>query len=88
MSVDKAQEFLKDLKANGPSPELMKKIGSEFQSEHMHEALKANGTSKDELLKGASGGSSAEWGADTIYVPAGAQGAKCLKMSRAIVAPP
>ena len=58
MSVDKAQEFLKDLKANGPSPELMKKIGSEFQSEHMHEALKANGTSKDELLKGASGGSS------------------------------
>ena len=56
MSVDKAQEFLKDLKANGPSPELMKKIGSEFQSEHMHEALKANGTSKDELLKAASGG--------------------------------
>ena len=58
MTVDKAHQFLKDLKANGPSPELMKKIGSEFQSEHMHEALKANGTSKDDLLKGASGGSS------------------------------
>ena len=67
MSVDKAQEFLKDLKANGPSPELMKKIGSEFQSEHMHEALKANGTSKDDLLKGASGGSST-----TDWISAGA----------------
>ena len=74
MSVDKAQEFLKDLKANGPSPELMKRIGTDFQSEHMHEALKANGTSKDELLKGASGGSSsAEWyAANGIYVGAAA----------------
>ena len=57
MAVDKAQEFLKDLKANGPSPELMKRIGTDFQSEHMHEALKSKGTSKDELLKAASGGS-------------------------------
>ena len=75
MSVDKAQEFLKDLKANGPSPELMKRIGTDFQSEHMHEALKANGTSKDELLKGASGGSSAEWGADYVSAPVAVQGA-------------
>ena len=76
MSVDKAQEFLKDLKANGPSPELMKRIGTDFQSEHMHEALKSKGTSKDELLKAASGGSSAsEWGITVGAPVAGAAAA-------------
>ena len=69
MSVDKAHEFLNELKANGPSPELMKRIGTDFQSEHMHEALKAKGTSKDELLKGASGGSASEWAIGTISAP-------------------
>ena len=77
MTVDKAHQFLKDLKANGPSPELMKKIGSEFQSEHMHEALKANGTSKDDLLKGASGGSAPSGWEDTTgaVIAASAAGA-------------
>ena len=61
MSVEKAHEFLKELKANGPSPDLMKRIGTDFQSEHMHEALKSKDTSKDELLKAASGGSAEGW---------------------------
>lgn len=38
----------------------MKRIGKDFQSEHLHAALKSNGTFKDDLLKKASGGSS-EW---------------------------
>ena len=77
MSVDKAHEFLKELKENGPSPDLVKRIGTDFQSEHMHEALKAKGTSKDELLKGASGGSStAGWYiAEPVAVGAAAAGA-------------
>tara|TARA_B100001093_G_scaffold396941_1_gene384158 strand:- start:233 stop:469 length:237 start_codon:yes stop_codon:yes gene_type:complete len=78
MSVDKAHEFLKELKANGPSPDLMKRIGTDFQSEHMHEALKAKGTSKDELLKAASGGSSTnDWctGNDLLMNTAASAGA-------------
>ena len=77
MSVDKAHEFLKELKANGPSPDLMKRIGTDFQSEHMHEALKSKGTSKDELLKAASGGSSAEgWEiAEPVTIVAASAGA-------------
>ena len=79
MSVDKAHEFLKELKENGPSPDLMKRIGTDFQSEHMHEALKSKGTSKDELLKSASGGSStastAGWIAEPVAVTAAAAGA-------------
>ena len=77
MSVDKAHEFLKELKANGPSPDLMKRIGTDFQSEHMHEALKAKGTSKDELLKAASGGAmSADWQlAEPVTIVAASAGA-------------
>ena len=55
----------------------MKRIGTDFQSEHMHEALKSKGTSKDELLKAASGGSSAEgWEiAEPVTIVAASAGA-------------
>ena len=62
MTVEKANAFLDELKTKGHSPEHMAKIGTEFQASHMAEALKSRGTSKDELLKAASGGSAAsDW---------------------------
>ncbi len=51
MTVENAHAFLDELKDKGHSPELMSKIGTDFNSDHMGEALKARGTSKDELLK-------------------------------------
>ena len=56
MTVENAHAFLDELKDKGHSPELMSKIGTDFNSDHMGEALKARGTSKDELLKAAAGG--------------------------------
>ena len=56
MTVENAHAFLDELKEKGHSPELMSKIGTDFNSDHIGEALKARGTSKDELLKGAAGG--------------------------------
>ena len=56
MTVENAHAFLDELKEKGHSPELMSKIGTDFNSDHMGEALKARGTSKDELLKAAAGG--------------------------------
>ena len=41
----------------------MSKIGTDFNSDHMTEALKARGTSKDELLKAAAGGKATADGA-------------------------
>ena len=35
----------------------MSKIGTDFNDEHISQALKERGTSKDELLKAAAGGS-------------------------------
>ena len=67
MTVEKANAFLDALKKDGHSPELMTKLGTEFDSSHMSEALKARGTSKDELLKVAAGGSST-----TDWIEAGA----------------
>ena len=58
MTVENAHAFLDELKEKGHSPELMAKIGTDFNSDHIDEALKARGTSKDELLKVAAGGSS------------------------------
>ena len=58
MTVENAHAFLDELKEKGHSPELMAKIGTDFNSDHIDEALKERGTSKDELLKSAAGGSS------------------------------
>ena len=43
---------------NGPSDDLHAQINVKFKSEHIHQALKERGTSKDELLKVAAGGAS------------------------------
>ena len=58
MTVENAHAFLDELKEKGHSPELMSKIGTDFNGDHMNQALKEKGTSKDELLKVAAGGSS------------------------------
>ena len=58
MTVENANAFLDELKANGPNAKLMSKIGRDFQPEHMKEALKARDIDHEELLKDASGGSS------------------------------
>ena len=57
MTLENAHAFLDELKKNGHTPELMSKIGTDFNADHMSEALKARGTSKDDLLKAAAGGS-------------------------------
>ena len=67
ITVENAHAFLDELKKDGHSPELMSKVGTDFDSSHMTEALKARGTSKDELLKVAAGGS-----ATTDWISAGA----------------
>tara|TARA_B100000073_G_scaffold54342_1_gene40128 strand:+ start:365 stop:589 length:225 start_codon:yes stop_codon:yes gene_type:complete len=56
MTVENANAFLDELKANGPNAKLMSKIGKDFQPEHMQEALKAKGLNHEEMLKKASGG--------------------------------
>ena len=57
MTVENANAFLDELKANGPNAKLMSKIGKDFQPEHMQEALKARGANHEEMLKQVSGGS-------------------------------
>lgn len=57
MTVQKANDFLDQMKKSGPTPELMAKIGKEFESSHMKEALSSRGID----LKSASGGSTVEW---------------------------
>ena len=58
MTVENAKAFLDELlDGKGHSHELMSKIGTDFNSDHIDEALIARGTSKDELLKAAAGGS-------------------------------
>ena len=62
MTVENAHAFLDELKEKGHSPELMSKIGTDFKDEHICQALKERGTSKDELLKAAAGGSAtSDW---------------------------
>ena len=63
MTVENANAFLDELKANGPSAKLMSKIGKDFQPEHMKEALKTKGLNHEEMLKQASGAGAATWGA-------------------------
>ena len=77
MTVENANAFLDELKKDGHSPELLAKVGTDFDSSHMSEALKARGTSKDDLLKIAAGGSSTtDWiGAGAAVVGAAAAGA-------------
>ena len=57
MTVANASAFLDEIKTKGPSPELLGKIGTDFTKEHVSEALKARGNSKDDLLAHAAGGS-------------------------------
>jgi len=62
MTVANASAFLDELKTNGATPELLGKIGTDFTKEHVGEALKARGNSKDQLLAHAAGGSApTEW---------------------------
>ncbi len=81
MTVKNAHAFLDELLDKGHSPDLMSKIGTDFKSEHMTEALKERGTSKDELLKAAAGGSatvnwgSGAWGGASDMTNAGAAAA-------------
>ena len=61
MTVENANAFLDELKANGPNAKLMAKVGKDFQPEHMQEALKARGVNHEEILKQSSGGGNATW---------------------------
>ena len=61
MTVENANAFLDELKANGPNAKLMTKIGKDFQPEHMQEALKARGVNHEEILKQSSGGGGSTW---------------------------
>ena len=61
MTVENANAFLDELKANGPNAKLMAKIGRDFQPEHMQEALKTKGLNHEEMLKQASGAGSDNW---------------------------
>ena len=74
MTVENANAFLDELKANGPNAKLMTKIGKDFQPEHMQEALKAKGVNHEEILKQSSGGYSANstWAAPVAAASAGA----------------
>ena len=68
MTVENAHAFLDELKQKGHSPELMSKIGTDFNSDHIDEALEARGTSKDELLKKVAGGASTDgWTPDPNF---------------------
>tara|TARA_B100000989_G_scaffold270215_1_gene226173 strand:+ start:116 stop:292 length:177 start_codon:yes stop_codon:yes gene_type:complete len=51
MTIENAHTFLDELKKKGPDLELMSNIGTEFFGNHIDQALKERGTSKDELLK-------------------------------------
>ena len=58
MTVENAKSFVKHLIEDGNEPDHnhMSKIGTEFTKEHMEQALKEMGTSKEDLLKQAAGG--------------------------------
>ena len=69
MTVQNAHAFLDEMKSNGPSPELMSKIGTNFSKDHMKEALDSRGIS----LTSASGGNTVDWvAAGTSAAAAGA----------------
>ena len=56
MTVENAHSFLDDLAKDGHSHDLMAKIGTEFNADHMTEALKQKGITREDMLKQASGG--------------------------------
>ena len=60
MTVENAYAYIESMIQNGPSDDLHAQINVKFKSEHIHQALKERGTSKDELLKKAAGGASTE----------------------------
>ena len=65
MTVENAKAFLDELlDGKGHSHELMSKIGTDFNADHMTEALEARGTSRDDLLKVAAGGSKTSEGCE------------------------
>ena len=78
MTVENANAFLDELKANGPNAKLMAKVGKDFQPEHMKEALKAKEINDEELLKGASGGASIEFHAVNSAAVAGVAAAAAI----------
>ncbi len=70
MTVENAKEFLDEiLDGEGASHELLSKIGTDFNSDHMNEALKARGTTKDDLLKAAAGGSKTDDAVADAVIP-------------------
>jgi hypothetical protein len=77
MTVANAHAFLDQLKTGSATPELMAKIGTDFTKEHMSQALQERGTSKDDLLKVAAGGSATtDWiGATTAVASVAAAAA-------------
>ena len=75
MTVENAKAFLDELKEKGHSHELMSKIGTDFNADHMTEALEAKGTSRDELLKAAAGGSTTSVEFATIFTGGACAGA-------------
>ena len=76
MTVENAHAFLDELKEKGHSPELMSKIGTDFKDEHICQALKERGTSKDQLLKAAAGGANTTaWVISGVYAGVSVVGA-------------
>ena len=81
MTVENAHAYIESILKNGPSDDLHAQINVKFKSEHIHQALKERGTSKDELLKAAAGGSatvnwgSGAWGGASDMTNAGAAAA-------------
>jgi|TARA_B100001121_G_C18578574_1_gene568526 hypothetical protein len=57
MTVENAHAFLDEMKKKGPTPELMKKVGTHFDKSHLEDALKNRGID----LSSASGGNTPEW---------------------------
>ena len=55
MTVDNAHAFLAEMAKDGHSHDLMAKIGTEFNADHMTEALKQKGISREHLKKVAGG---------------------------------
>ncbi len=47
MTVENAYAYIESMIQNGPSDDLHAQINVKFKSEHIHQALKERGTSKD-----------------------------------------